>query len=98
MLKTGQFWSLWFMYMFSASAGLIIIGHVATIAYVQGGLQTGFVFAALLAVGNAGGRIITGIVSDKIGGTMTLILVFWLQANNMVDCLCYFSTICLTVW
>src|SRR5699024_3800305 len=55
MMKTGQFWSLWFMYAFSASAGLIIIGHVATIASIQGGLQTGFLFVALLAVGNAAG-------------------------------------------
>jgi len=97
MMKTGQFWSLWFMYMFSASAGLIIIGHVATIAYVQGGLQTGFVFAALLAVGNAGGRIITGVVSDKIGRTMTLILVFLLQAINMFAFSSYDTTMTLTV-
>src|SRR5699024_11500275 len=55
MMKTGQFWSLWFMYAFSASAGLIIIGHVATIASIQGGLQTGFLFVALLAVGTAAG-------------------------------------------
>jgi len=97
MLKTGQFWSLWLMYAFSASAGLIIIGHVATIAYVQGGLQTGFIFAALLAVGNAGGRIITGIVSDKIGRTMTLIIVFLLQAINMFAFSWYDTNITLTV-
>lgn len=97
MMRTGQFWSLWLMYAFSASAGLIIIGHVATIASVQGGLQTGFIFAALLAVGNAGGRIITGIVSDKIGRTMTLIAVFLLQAINMFAFSTYTSGIMLTV-
>src|SRR5699024_2824144 len=58
MVKTGQFWSLWFMYAFSASAGLIIIAHVATIVSVQGGLETGFIFVALLAIGNAAGRVI----------------------------------------
>lgn len=97
MLKTGQFWSLWLMYAFSASAGLIIIGHLATIAYVQGGLQTGFIFVALLAVGNAGGRIITGIVSDKVGRTATLILVFLLQAINMFAFSSYTSGLMLTV-
>lgn len=83
MMGTWQFWSLWLMYAFSASAGLMMIGHVARIAQIQGGLETGFVFAALLAIGNAGGRILTGVVSDKIGRTATLILVFVIQAVNM---------------
>lgn len=97
MMKTVQFWSLWIMFAFSASAGLIIIGHVATIAQTQGGLETGFIFAALLAVGNAGGRIVTGIVSDKIGRTNTLILVFVLQAVNMFAYVTYTSSTMLTV-
>ena len=97
MMKTGQFWGLWFMYMFSASAGLIIIGHVATIASIQGGLETGFIFAALLAVGNAAGRIITGIVSDKIGRPATMVLVFVIQAVNMFAFASYTSGTMLTV-
>lgn len=97
MIKTGQFWSLWIMYAFSASAGLIIIGHVATIASVQGGLETGFIFAALLAVGNAAGRVITGVVSDKIGRTATLISVFVLQAINMFAFAFYSSATMLTI-
>src|SRR5690625_2844542 len=97
MMKTVQFWSLWIMYAFSASAGLIIIGHVAVIAKKQGGLEAGFLFAALLAVGNAGGRIITGIISDKIGRTNTLILVFLLQAINMFAFSWYDTNITLIV-
>src|SRR5690625_6082351 len=91
MMKTGQFWSLWFMYAFSASAGLIIIGHVATIASIQGGLQTGFLFVALLAVGNAAGRLISGAISDRLGRTATLILVFVIQAINMLAFVSYTS-------
>ena len=97
MMKTVQFWSLWIMYAFSASAGLIIIGHVAVIAKKQGGLEAGFLFAALLAVGNAGGRIITGIISDKIGRTNTLILVFVIQAVNMFAFITYTSGMMLTI-
>src|SRR5699024_9352418 len=85
------------MYAFSASAGLIIIGHVATIVSVQGGLETGFIFAALLAVGNAAGRIITGVVSDKIGRTATLVSVFILQAVNMFAFATYTSGTMLTI-
>lgn len=97
MVKTGQFWSLWFMYAFSASAGLIIIGHVATIVSVQGGLETGFIFVALLAIGNAAGRVITGAVSDKIGRSATLIIVFLLQAINMFAFATYTSGTMLTI-
>src|SRR5699024_10832257 len=85
------------MYAFSASAGLIIIGHVATIASIQGGLETGFIFAAFLAIGNAGGRVITGIVSDKIGRTATLIIVFLLQAINMFAFAAYTTNLTLTI-
>lgn len=97
MMKTGQFWSLWVMYAFASSAGLIIIGHVATIASVQGGLETGFLFAALLAVGNAAGRLISGVISDKLGRTTTMILVFVLQAINMFAYASYSSGVMLTV-
>lgn len=97
MMKTTSFWSLWIMYAFSASAGLIIIGNVAVIAKNQGGLDTGFLFVALLAIGNALGRIVTGIVSDKIGRTNTLILVFILQAINMFAFITYTSGLMLTI-
>src|SRR5690625_6102593 len=97
MMKTKQFWSLWFMYAFSASAGLIIIGHVATIVFIQGALQTGFLFVALLAVGNAAGRLISGAISDKLGRTTTMILVFALQAINMFAFVSYTSCVTLTL-
>lgn len=96
MAGTTQFWSLWIMYAFSASAGLLIIGHMAKIASVQGGLETGFIFAALLAIGNAGGRIVTGIAADKIGRTTTMILVFVIQAVNMLAFVKYTSSLALT--
>lgn len=83
MLGTAQFWALWIMYAFSASAGLMIIGHLATIAKVQGKLELGYLFTALLAIGNAGGRVVTGVVSDALGRTTTMILVFVIQALNM---------------
>ena len=39
-----------------------------------------FVAVAVLAVGNAGGRILAGVVSDKIGRQMTLFFAFLLQS------------------
>jgi len=83
MVKTPQFYLLWVMFLFGASAGLMIIGHLATISKVQGGITWGFVLVAILAVANAGGRIFFGWLSDKIGRSRTMFLVFAIQAINM---------------
>jgi len=80
MLKTWQFYALWFMYACGAGAGLMIISKLAKIAEVQSGVSLGFVLVAILAVGNGGGRIVAGILSDKIGRKTTLFSCFVLQA------------------
>ena len=97
MVKTPQFYLLWLMFLFGASAGLMIIGHLATISKVQGGLSLGYVFVAVLAVANAGGRIFFGWLSDKIGRTNTMLLVFSIQAINMFMFIHYTSTVTLLI-
>lgn len=84
MLKTPQFYSLWIMYAFAASAGLMIIGNITNIASVQANLPNAVYLASILAVFNSGGRVAAGILSDKIGGVRTLLLAFVLQGINMV--------------
>ena len=80
MLKTPQFYLLWLMYAFAAGAGLMIIAKLAKIVDVQAGVKAGFAFVALLAIGNAGGRVIAGFASDKIGRTRTMLIIFLFQA------------------
>lgn len=85
MVRTPQFYLLWIMFAFASFAGLMIIGHMAKIAAMQlPGKDLGFVLVAILAVGNAGGRVIAGVVSDKLGRTKTMLLVFLLQAAVML--------------
>jgi len=84
MLATPQFYLLWIMFCFAASAGLLIIGHLAKISQIQGNINWGFVLVAVLAVANAGGRILAGWVSDRLGRTNTMLLVFVIQAANML--------------
>jgi nitrate/nitrite transporter NarK len=86
MIRTTDFWSLWLQYACGATAGLMIIGHLAKIVAAQSGnaIQGGFLFVALLAVFNAAGRIVAGVASDRVGRTVTLVSVFLLQASNMV--------------
>jgi OFA family oxalate/formate antiporter-like MFS transporter len=84
MIRTRQFALLWLMYAFAAFAGLMIIGHMAKIAALQmPGADLGFMLVAVLAIGNAAGRVVAGIVSDRIGGTRTMLVVFALQAVMM---------------
>ena len=42
-----------------------------------------FIAVALMAIGNAGGRILSGVLSDKIGRRWTLFLVLLIQAGLM---------------
>jgi OFA family oxalate/formate antiporter-like MFS transporter len=84
MVRTRQFALLWFMYAFAAFAGLMIIGHMAKIAAQQlSSIDLGFVLVAVLAVGNAAGRVVAGVVADRIGGIPTMRLVFVAQAAMM---------------
>lgn len=86
MIKTPQFYILWTMYAFVSFAGLMIIGHMAKIYKVQmpsDAVVLGFLLVAILAIGNASGRVIAGIVSDKIGRPMTMMVFFISQAVFM---------------
>ncbi len=83
MLRTPQFYQLWVMFALAASAGLMVIAHVAIIAKEQANWKWGFVPIVILAIFNTAGRVISGVVSDKIGRTRTMVLAFSLQAVNM---------------
>jgi len=80
MLRTWQFYLLWFMYVCGAGAGLMVIAKLATIVKVQAKVELGFILVAVLAVGNGAGRIAAGMLSDKIGRKATLFICFVLQA------------------
>ncbi|HTG02131.1 MAG TPA: OFA family MFS transporter [Nitrospirota bacterium] len=85
MLRTPSFYALYVQYACAATAGLMIIGHLAKIVAVQSGgaIKIGFLFVALLAIFNASGRVVAGIVSDYIGRIVTLVFVFIMQAMVM---------------
>jgi len=85
MIKTPAFYSLYIQYACAATAGLMIIGHLAKIVAVQSGntITIGFLFVSLLAIFNAGGRIVAGIVSDYIGRIITIAFVCIMQAMIM---------------
>ena len=84
MIKTVLFYKLWLMYFFAASTGLMIIAHIATIAKTQAGWENGFYLVIIFAIFNTGGRLATGFLSDRYGRRNIMMLVFLLQAVNML--------------
>ena len=84
MMKTRQFYFLWIMFVFSSSAGVMIIGNLASIATDQAGILNPAYLVSILAISNASGRVGGGILSDRIGRTNTMLLAFALQAVNML--------------
>jgi OFA family oxalate/formate antiporter-like MFS transporter len=80
MLTTWQFYLIWFIYVCGAGAGLMVISKLAAIADKQVGITMGFVLVAMLAIGNGGGRILAGMLSDKIGRKAMMFICFVSQA------------------
>jgi len=81
-LRTPGFYLLWVIYFIGAGAGLMVIGSVSGMAKKSMG-DLAFVAVAVMAIGNAGGRILAGTLSDKIGRRWTLCLVLAAQAALM---------------
>jgi len=87
MLKTPKFYVLFMMFLCSVSIGHMVIGNVTGIARLQAGITDHAILAGLvayLAFSNVAGRLIAGIISDKIGWANTLLLVFFLHLGNML--------------
>ena len=97
MIKTKQFYYLWIMFAFASSAGLMIIGNIASIAKTQALMENGFYLVGLLAIFNAGGRLAAGFLSDKLGRVKTMLIAFALQAANMLMFAGYSTPFAITV-
>jgi OFA family oxalate/formate antiporter-like MFS transporter len=82
-IKNRNFYKLWLMLAFASAAGLMIIGHIASIAKLQAGWEGGYLLVVLLAVFNTLGRLLGGSFSDQIGRVNLMRLAFLVQALNM---------------
>lgn len=77
MLKEGRFYTCWLTYFIGAGAGLMVIGSIAGLAKQSMG-EMAFIAVCVMSIGNASGRVVAGVLSDKIGraATLTIMLVF----------------------
>ncbi len=82
MLSTAQFYLIWLTYFAGCAAGLMIIGQTSPIAQELARFtkETAALGVSVLAVFNALGRIFWGRISDTIGRTRALFLMFLINA------------------
>jgi nitrate/nitrite transporter NarK len=79
MLRSSHFWLLYVMYFVGTAAGLTFISVAADLGKRTLG-ERAFWVVVILALGNTAGRILAGVVSDRIGRHITLFLEFMFQA------------------
>jgi OFA family oxalate/formate antiporter-like MFS transporter len=73
MLRTPQFYALWIAYCLGTTAGLMVISQLVPFARAAGMSAAAATYAITVgAVGNAGGRILSGWLSDALGRLTTL--------------------------
>src|SRR5207244_4300035 len=84
MLRTPTFYALWLAYCLGATAGLMIISQLVPFARAAGlGAAAATLAITIGAFGNAGGRILSGWLSDALGRLTTLRAMVLLSAIAM---------------
>ena len=84
MVRTPTFYALWIAYCLGATAGLMVISQLVPFARAAGLTAAAATFAITIgAVGNAGGRILSGWLSDTLGRLTTLRVMVLLSAVAM---------------
>ncbi len=86
MLATIQFYIIWLTYFAGCATGLMIIGQTSPIAQELAGFskQTAALGVSVLAIFNALGRIVWGRLSDLLGRTRALFLMFLINALAII--------------
>jgi len=82
LFRDGKFYTLWTCYFIGAGAGLMVIGSARGLARVSMG-EMAFLVVAVMAIGNTAGRLVAGVISDKIGRAATLTIMLVFQATLM---------------
>lgn len=83
MLKTKEFYMLWFMFFAGATGGLMTIGGLKSIVKVSLGESAAFQLVAFAAIANALGRPMAGSISERLGRGKTMTLLYILQATAL---------------
>jgi MFS family permease len=82
MLRSLKFYIMWVIFFISAGAGLMVISNISGLAKTSMG-ESAFIAVAIMAIGNASGRIVAGAVSDIIPKSFTLAIILIFQSALM---------------
>ena len=83
MLKTKEFYLLWFMFFAGATGGLMTIGGLKSIVKVSLGESAAYQLVAFAAIANALGRPVAGSISETLGRGKTMTLLYIIQATAL---------------
>lgn len=87
MIKTSKFFKTWFMYWLAVIPGLLVLGAAKNIgievAGLDGAAAAGII--SILAVSNAGSRLVSGTLSDKFGVLNVLKAVFVITIVSLLS-------------
>lgn len=84
LLRNPTFYALWIAYCLGTTAGLMVISQLVPFARSAGIGATAAAFAVTVgAFGNAGGRILSGWMSDTLGRLATLRVMIFVSAIAM---------------
>jgi len=75
MVKTPQFYLVLFTFMLACMGGLMMIGFAKPIAFAKGLTQTATVGVIAVSVTNSLGRLVWGMISDKLGRVNTVLVL-----------------------
>ena len=82
LFSDARFYTLWACFFIGAGAGLMVIGSAKGLASASLG-EMAFLVVVIMSIGNAAGRLVAGVVSDKIGRANTLLIMLVFQAALM---------------
>jgi MFS transporter, OFA family, oxalate/formate antiporter len=83
-IKTGTFWTLWLAFLGNAGVGLMVISLIAPYAKTLGmTAETAAFMIGFLSIANGFGRIIAGWMSDALGRTRAMIIIFAITTINV---------------
>ena len=78
-IRTAAFKKLWLVFAFISFSGLMIIGQLAKIGIEQASVSNAYMLIGTYAVGNFCGRILCGVISDRVGRLQTILTLYLIQ-------------------
>lgn len=83
-LKSISFYKLWIMFAANSAAGLLILSHISNISKIQFNWDGGFILIILVSIFNTIGRILGGVLSDRIDKINLARTILIIQSINML--------------